>query len=227
MPLTPDEITALQAEAAEVKSLRERLAAVDGKKGEILDEKKQLQVQLQELRDKEEARKKKELEDEGRTAELLAQERKEKEELRKQNEEKDKLIAEGEAKRTQDRLRADFLAVFNASEVFQPDHAWGLLHSFVSDDDGKTVATAGGQKGTIADLAGRLRKDTQYAYLFKPKGGGGGMGSRPADGDPIDLSRNPYLPGGNVTMRLDLETSNPDLAAKLKAEADTAAKGRG
>ena len=227
MPLTPDEITALQAEAAEVKSLRERLAAVDGKKGEILDEKKQLQTELQKLRDKEEARKKKELEDEGRTAELLAQERKEKEELRKQIEEKDQAIAKAEEKRTQDRLRADFLAVFNASEVFQPDHAWGLLHSFVSDDDGKTVATAGGQKGTIADLAGRLRKDAQYAYLFKPKGGGGGMGSRPAAGDPIDLSRNPYLPGGNVTMRLDLETSNPDLAAKLKAEAATAANSKG
>jgi hypothetical protein len=227
MSLTSDEIAALHAKAAEADALRERLALVDGKKGEILDEKKQLQTQLQELRDNEEARKKKELEHEGRTAELLAQERKEKEDLRKQIEEKDQAIAKAEEKRTQDRLRADFLGVFNASEVFQPDHAWELLHSFVSDDDGKTVATVGGQKGAIADLAGRLRKDTQYAYLFKPKGGGGGMGSRPAAGDSIDLSRNPYLPGGNVTMRLDLETSNPDLAAKLKAEAATAANSKG
>jgi hypothetical protein len=224
MSLTPDEIAALQAQAAKAEELEQRLNAVDGKKAEILDEKKQLQIQIQELRDKEEARKKKELEDEGRTAELLEQERKEKEELKKQLEEKDQAIAETEKKRTQDRLRADFLAVFNASEVFQPDHAWGLLHSLIADDDGKTVATAGGQKGTVADLAGRLRKDAQYAYLFKPKGGVGGMGSRPAAGDPVDLSRNPYLPGGNVTMRVDLEVSNPDLAAKLKAEAATAAK---
>lgn len=227
MSLTPEEIAALQAKAAEADELKQRLAAVDGKKGEILDEKKQLQTRLQELLDKEDARKKKELEDEGRTAELLNQERKEKEDLKKQLEEKDKAIAEAEQKRVQDRLRSDFLAIFNANEVFQPDHTWGLLHSLVVDDDGKTVTVVGGQKGTVADLAGRLRKDAQYAYLFKPRGGVGGMGSRPAVGDPIEVSGNPYLPGGNVTMRIDIEANNPDLAAKLKAEAATAAKSKG
>lgn len=223
MSLTPEEIAELQAKASKADELQERLNAVDGKKGEILDEKKQLQQRLKELQDADEARKKKDLEDQGKTAELLEQERKEKEALQKQLEEKDQLIAQEREQRVKDRVRADFVSVFGAGEVFQPDHAWGLLHSFVQDEDGKTVASFKGQRGTVAELAAKLRQDPQYAYLFKPKGAAGGMGSRPAGGEPMGVSSNPYLPGGSLTKRIELELDNPDLAAKLKAEAATAA----
>jgi hypothetical protein len=124
-------------------------------------------------------------------------------------------------------LRADFLAVFNPAEVFQPDHVWGLLNSLIVDDNGKTAATVGGQKGTVAELAGRLRKDPEHAYLFRPKGGAGGMGSRPATGEPAAAAGNPYLPGGRVTDRIALEASDRELAAKLKAEASAAARSQG
>lgn len=223
MTLTPEQIAELQAKAAKAEELEQRLAAVDGKKGEILDEKKQLQQRLKELEDKEELRKKKELEEQGKTAELLEQERKEREALQKQLEEKDQAIAKEKEQRIKDRVRADFLAVFNAGEVFQPEHAWGLLHSFVQDEEGKTVASVKGQRGSVAELAAKLREDAQYAYLFKPKGGAGGMGSRPATGGPIDTSGNPYLAGGSLTKRIQLELDDPDLAAKLKAEAAKAA----
>lgn len=223
MTLTAEQIAELQAKAAEADELRDRLAVVDGKKGEILDEKKQLQQRLQELQDKEEARKKKELEEQGKTAELLEQERKEREALQKQLQEKDEAIEQERQQRIKDRVRADFLAVFSSAEVFHPEHAWALLHSLVQDEDGKTAATYKGQKGGVAELAGKLRQDPQYAYLFKPKGAAGGMGSRPAAGDPIGTSGNPYLPGGSLTQRITLELDDPDLAAKLKAEAATAA----
>lgn len=222
MSLTPEQIAELQAKAAEADDLRQRLAAVDGKKGEILDEKKQLQQRIKELEDKEEARKKKDLEDQNKTAELLDLERKEREALQKQLQEKDETIEKERQQRISDRVRADFLAVFNPAEVFHPEHAWALLHSLAQDEDGKTVTTYKGQKGSVAELAGKLRQDSQYAYLFKPKGGGG-MGSKPAAGDPIGTSGNPYLPGGSLTQRITLELDNPDLAAKLKAEAATAA----
>jgi hypothetical protein len=225
MSLTPEEIAELQAKAAKTEELEQRLTALDDNKGEILDEKKKLQKENQELKEKEEARKKKELEDQNRTAELLEMERKEKEELRQEKERLEKEKDELAQQRVADRLRSDFLAIFNAAEVFQPEHAWGLLHSRVQDDGGKTVAIVAGTKATLAEMCESLRKDAQYAYLFRPKQGGGGMGSR-ASGGMVDTSGNPYLPGGNATARIQLEVENPDLAAKLKAEASAArAKG--
>lgn len=221
MSLTPEQIAELQAKANEADELRQRLAAVDGKKGEILDEKKQLQQQLQELRDREEARKKKELEEQGKTAELLEQERKEKEELRKLLEATEQAINEEKQQRVKDRVRADFISVFNAGEVFNPEHAWSLFNSLAADDEGKTVGVYQGRKVAIAELAAALRQDPQYAYVFKPRGASGGMGSRPANGQ-VDVSANPYLPGGSLSQRIALELDNPDAAAKLKAEASAA-----
>lgn len=226
MELTPEQIAELQQKASRAEELETQLAAVNGNKGEILDEKKKLKQELQELRDKEEARRKKELEDQNKTAELLEIERKEKEELRKENEKLELEKVELEKKRIEDRVRSDFLAIFSASEVFQPDHAWGLLHSLVKDEDGKTVVTYKGSKMGLTELREALRKDAQYAYLFRPKQAAGGMGSRPNTGGSGDTSGNPYLPGGSVTQRIQLEVEDPDLAAKLKAEASAArAKG--
>jgi hypothetical protein len=227
MPLTLDEIAALQAKADEAEELRQRLDALDANKEAILIEKKRQADRLKELEDQDAARKKKELEDQNKYQELLKQAEDEKEALRKERDEEKAAKAKIEQERVQDRLRADFLAVFNAAEVHHPTHAWGLLSSLIVDDNGKTAATVGGQKGTVAELASRLRKDPEHAYLFKPKGGGGGMGSRPATGEPAAVTGNPYLPGGKVTDRIALEASDRELAAKLKVEASAAARSQG
>jgi hypothetical protein len=226
MSLTTEQIAELQEKANKADALERRLAALDGNKGEILDEKRKLQDEVRALREKEAAREKKELEDQNRTAELLEIERKEKEDLRKEKERLEQEKEELAQKRIEDRVRTDFLAIFSGAEVFQPDHAWGLLHSLVEDDNGKTVAKHRGAKIGLTELREALRKDVQYAYLFRPRQGAGGMGSKPAAGGSVDTSGNPYLPGGSVTQRIQLEVEDPDLAAKLKAEASAArAKG--
>lgn len=231
MELTAEEIAELQRKAAEAEDLRQQLAAVNGNKDAILAEKKKAADKLRELEEKEAARLKKELEERGQFQELLKQANDNIEALRRENEEKDKAILEADTKRVEDRKRADFLAVFNAAEVFYPEHVWALLHSLVQDKNGKTIAVIDGLEVAITDLAGKLRKNPQYAYLFKPQGGSGGMGSRPATGAPAasggGIVTNPWLPGGNVTARIAIQQENPDLAAKLKAEASAAARGQG
>jgi hypothetical protein len=231
MSLTLEEIAELQRKAAEAEDLKQQLAALNGNKDAILAEKKKAADKLRELEEKEAARLKKELEEKGQFQELLKQANDNIEALRRQNEEKDKAILEADTKRVEDRKRADFLAVFNAAEVFHPEHAWALLHSLVQDRNGKTIAVLDGLEVGVADLAGKLRKNPQYAYLFKPQPGGGGMGSRPATGAPAasggGIVTNPWLPGGNVTARIAIQQEDPDLAAKLKAEAGAAARGQG
>lgn len=222
MTLTPEQIAELEAKAAKADELEQRLAAVDGKKGEVLDEKKKLQQQLKELQDKEEARKKKELEEQGKTAELLDQERREKEELRKLLQETEQAVAKAQEQRVKDRLRADFIAGLGG-EAFAPAQLWTLFQGSAKDRDGKTVIVFKGQEVAPGELTGKMRTDPEYAHHLRPKGTGGGMGTKPATGEPIDISGNPYLPGGSLTKRIELEIDNPDLAAKLKAEAANAA----
>lgn len=220
MTITPEELAALQEKAAKADELQQRLAAVDGKKGEILDEKKQLQQQLKELQDREDARKAKELEEQGKTAELLELERKEKEELKKQIAERDQALQQADEQRVKDRLKADFIAGLGG-EAFAPLQLWTLFQSAAQDRDGRTVVTFKGSELSPAELAVRMRNEAEYAHHLKPKGTGG-MGSKPQAGGQVEVSGNPYL-SGNVTQRITLEANNPDLAAKLKAEAATAA----
>jgi hypothetical protein len=231
MELTAEQIAELQRKAAEAEDLRQQLAALNGNKDTILTEKKKVADELKELRDKEAERVRKDLEKRGEFEQLLKQANDNIEALRKENEEKDKAILEADAKRVEDRKRADFLVTFNAAEVFHPEHAWALLHSLVQDKSGNTIAVVDGLEVGIGDLAVKLRKNPQYAYLFRPQGGGGGMGSRPATGAPAasggGIVTNPWLPGGSTTARIAIQMEDPDLAAKLKAEASAAARGQG
>ena len=228
MELTAEQIAELQRKAAEAEGLKQQLAALSDNKQTILDEKKKAADKLKELEDKEAERVKKELEEKGQFQELLKRANDSIAALQKENEEKDKAILEADTKRIEDRKRADFLVTFNAAEVFHPEHAWALLHSLVQDKNGKTIAVVDGLEVGIGDLAVRFRKNPQYAYLFRPQPGGGGMGSRPAVGAPGATGgavvTNPWLPGGNVTARIAIQQEDPDLAAKLKAEASAAAR---
>jgi len=220
MTLTPEEIAALQEKAAKAEQLEQRLAALDGKKGEILDEKKQLQQQLQELQDKERARKEKELEEQGELAKLLEETRKNNQQLQKQLEEKEQAVSAAEQRRIEDRVRSDFMAAV-AADVFNPEHAWALFQAAAQDRDGKTIVAYKGAEISPAELPAKMRLDTNLAYLCRPtkKGGMGAPAGAPG-GAPEAIS-NPYI-AGNVTGQLLVEMENPEEAARLKAEARAA-----
>jgi alanyl-tRNA synthetase len=220
MALTPEEIAELQQKAAEAEELKQQIAALSGKKGEILDEKKQLQQQLKELQDAEAARKTKELEEQQRYAELLEQTRKNNEELQKQLQEKDQAISAAQEQRVKDRVRSDFMAAV-AADVFNPEHAWALFQSSAADRDGKTIVVYKGAEIAPSELPAKMRSDTNLAYLCRPvkKGGmGAPTGAPGGGGEPVS---NPYI-AGNVTAQIALQLENPDEAAKLQAEARAA-----
>lgn len=220
MTLTPEEIAALQERAAKAEELEQRLAAVDGKKGEILDEKKQLQQQLKELQDAEAARKTKELEEQQRYQELLEQTRKNNEELQKQLQEKEQAISAAQEQRIKDRVRSDFMAAV-AADVFNPEHAWALFQAAAQDRDGKTIVVYKGAEISPAELPAKMRSDTNLAYLCRPAKKGGMGAPTGAPGGAPDAITNPYL-AGNVTAQIALQIENPDEAARLQSEARAA-----
>jgi small-conductance mechanosensitive channel len=227
MSLTPEQIAELQAEANKAKELQQqldaatakkdeleqRLNAVDAKKNEILDEKKNTTKEKDELAALV-SQLKGQLDDLGQKLTESEKERQEAETKRQ----------EAEKERITTRLKADFVSVFNSGEVHNPEHAWTMLNSFVADEKGGTVALVGGTQTTVSGLRDKLRQDPQFAYLFKPVREHGGMGSRPPASGEVSMSSNPYAPGGSLTARIALEIDNPDLAAKLEAEAEKASR---
>lgn len=220
MSLTPEEITALQAKAARADELEQRLNAVDGKKGEILDEKKKLQARIDELLAGEAARKQKEMEDQGKLKELLDEAREQIAELQKQLRDKDTEITEITTKSQRDKARADFLAAVSA-DAQAPKQLWALLKDGAELQDGAVVVTFNGAKVPASELMAKVRQDPEWAHHAKPAGGHGGMGARGATATAASTGStdNPWLTG-NITQRIALQVDNPDLAARLKAEAE-------
>lgn len=231
MSLTPEQIAELQAKAARVDELEQRLNAVDAKKAEILDEKKQTQAQLNdtlaqlaELQAKSESGK-------GTKEERdkLAQEV---EELRQQTKDLHSLLSDetkkredAEKQRIADRVKNDFTSAF-AGKVHVPAHLWTALRESVQDDGGRTVVTYNGKKVPVANLPAMLAADPEYSYHFLQEKPRGGMGLRPSPAGVVDASSNPWI-SGNVTQQISISTENPDLADKLKAEASAARNSAG
>lgn len=231
MSLTPEQIAELQAKAARVDELEQRLNAVDAKKAEILDEKKQMQAQLNdalaqlaELQAKSESGKGTK-EERDKLAQELEQLRQETKTLREELNTERTGREEAEKQRIADRVRNDFTSAF-AGKVHVPAHLWTALRESVQDEGGRTVVTYSGKRVPVANLPAMLAADPEYSYHFLQEKPRGGMGLRPSPAGVVDASSNPWI-SGNVTQQISISTENPDLADKLKAEASAARNSAG
>lgn len=225
MSLTPEQIADLQVKAAENETLKQRLAALDSKKAEILDEKKQRDAQVAQLQAEIEALKtsgeQKTFEERDQLLSNLQRLQEEQATLRRELEEERQSRIAIEQQRVADRLKADFTTAF-AGAVHSPSHVWRLVQDSIEDRGGVTVAVVNGKELPVTELVQAMAEDSSYSYLFKPakRPGSGGMSLRASAGDAAPSS-NPYL-SGSVTQRIALENENPDLAARLKREASNA-----
>jgi hypothetical protein len=212
--VTPEEISELQNSN---QQLLQRIEAIEANKTAILEEKRKTAEELKALREKEAQRESEELERKGELQTLLEQERSTSAELKKS-------LEEAEKARQKERIEANFTSVF-ASEAHSPSHVWQIFGSSVARESGKTTVEYKGAKIPLSELPEKLRGDSDYSYLLKPKGVTG-MGSKPGTSVVVDAaSENPYMPGGSITRRIQLEMDNPDLADRLKAEAKAAQAG--
>lgn len=233
MSLTPEQIAELQAKANLADQLQKSVQALEANREELLAEKANQRQKLEQLTAQEQERETKRLQEEGNYKELLEMANNTIADLKKQLQEKDKDIETANQARVQDQIRADFASQFNSAELFDVKgaratiQAWG--YEFRKAENGQTVAVMNGQQMTLADLKTKLRSSQETAWLFKPSQGAiGGMSARPNQAtEGGALSVNPYLPGGKLSDRLQLEIENPDLAARMRAEAENAQQRRG
>jgi hypothetical protein len=181
----------------------------------------QLQADLENLRSAAEAGAAKQLEDQGQFKQLwqdakgtITQRDQEILELKAQ-------LSNLQQSAEQDRLRAAAIQEIGRANALVPEQLYGLLQPALRvNDEGQPVVLAGGAEVPLGDHLANLRNPGAGWVHHFAAGQARGMGA-PAQGGVSSVAPgldNPYR-SGNFTAAFQLETTNPELAAALKAEA--------
>ena len=117
----------------------------------------------------------------------------------------------------QERLKAAATSAISQANAVNAQQLYALLQPQLRmDDEGKPAVLNGGVEQPLNDYLANLRQSAEWQHHFSASGARG-MGSAPASAVAPGMN-NPYRTG-NLTEALQLETSNPELAKALKAEA--------
>lgn len=224
----PDEQldTPVESSASDTAALQAELEAMRRKNQELLNEKKQLQkklpdipdgVDVQELLEFKRKVEQQQLESKGKYDEALkTYEQQFRDRESSYQQQIDKLQSEVRSLRLDSRVVAKL-----ADQVHDPADVLRLHSSSLTlNDNGDPVYKDGYQELPLDEWMGQLQQ--QKPWLFKapkPQGTGAPAGSRSAAVVPAGM-KNPFSPEHyNLTEQGRLFKTNPDLYAKLKAEA--------
>jgi hypothetical protein len=216
-------------DAAEQERLRVKLGLANSQardaKNEAAATRKQLerlQAEMASLREAAEAGAAKQLEDQGQFRSLWEQ-------AKATIKERDSELLElrGQLNNVQhaaeqERIRATALQELNRANALAPEQLYGLLQpSLRTDDEGQLVVLNGGAEVPLGDHLANLRNPGSGWVHHFAAGGARGMGAQSTAGLSAVApgQENPYRTG-NFTLRFQLETTNPELAKALRAEAE-------
>jgi len=181
----------------------------------------QLEEQVKRMEEQQQATVQKSLEDQGQFKELYQQERQRNKELETRYlsetaELRSQLESERQG-RQQESLRAAALGKISQASAVNPQQLYALLQTRLrTDDEGSPVVLDGGVEQPLGDYLANLKQSAEWQHHFSASSARG-MGSAPAASVAPGME-NPYRTK-NLTAALQLEVTNPELAAALKAEA--------
>ena len=205
--------------SAQVELLKAKNQELIGEKRKVSQTVEDLQKQITELQQNSQKQKQAKLAESGEFKSLW-------EDATKTVASKDQRIAElesqlqeREAAYQQQTIQARAVSAFQQAGVQQSDHMYALLKDKLRmNEEGAVVALDGGVQTSLGDYLNNLKApDSQFAYMFAGSGarGMGSVGSTPASSAG---GANPYVTK-SFTEIVRLEAENPELAARLKAQA--------
>ena len=204
--------------AAQLELLKAKNAELIAEKQKVKSNFDEMQKQIAELQSQSTKQKQAKLAEAGEFQQLwkdatatVADKEKRISELEQQLEQKD-------AAYQQQTIQARAVSAFQQAGVQQSEHMYALLKDKLRLKDGSVVALDGGVETDLGQYLNNLRSpDSQFAYMFSGSGarGMGTVGSTPTSSAG---GANPYATK-NFTEMIRLETENPELAARLKAQA--------
>jgi len=216
-PQTPN-LDGLKAEyEGKISALESKLAESDGRFQGI-------KGKLDDVYKKQDAQRKQELEDQGQWKTLW-------EEANKTAQEKDQVIndlrrenKEMKVSNETANLKTAALSAISDAGAINADQTLSLLQSNLKrSEDGKVVVLNGGVEQDLGTYIGNLKNPgSGWDHHFKASAAAG-MGAKPTPTSNVSPGMpNPWKEGSiNITRQMALESSEPELAAVLKREAQS------
>ncbi len=214
-----------QAPVASQPDLAAQLDLLKAKNQELIGEKRKvsqtvedLQKQISELQQNTQQQKQQKLAESGEFQQLWKDASASVADRDKRIQELEAQAQEREIAFQQQTIQARAVSAFQQAGVQQSDHMYALLKDKLRMKDGAVVALDGGVETDLGGYLNNLKSpDSQFAYMFAGSGarGMGSAGSTPTSSG----GSNPYLTK-NFSEVIRLEAENPEMAARLKAQAN-------
>ena len=211
-------LDALKAEyETQIAALKAQVAEENGKfKG--------LKSKLDEVYDKQETQRKQVLQDQGQWKDLWEEANKTSQAQSQENAELKKQIADLQASNEAETTKTAALAAISSSGAINAEQTLSLLSANLKkNDEGKVVVLNGGVEQDLNTYIGNLKNPgSGWEHHFKPSSAAG-MGAKPTPNSAVSPGMpNPWKEGTiNITRQMTLESTEPDLAAVLKKEAQS------
>ena len=188
------------------------------------EDRKAVKIKLDEVYQKQDDQRRKTLEDQGQWKDLW-------EEANKTAQGKDQKIAELNQQledlrksNEAETAKTAALAAISDSGAINAEQTLSLLQSKLKkNDDGKVVVLNGGIEQDLSTYIGNLKNPgSGWEHHFKPSSAAG-MGAKPTPNSAVSPGMsNPWKEGSiNITRQIALESTEPDLSAVLKREAQS------
>ena len=201
-----------------------KISALEAKIAEEGEKFKGIKTKLDDVYKKQDAQRKQELEDQGQWKTLW-------EEANKTAQDKDQVIndlrrenKEIKASNETANLKTAALSAISDAGAINADQTLSLLQNNLKrSEDGKVVVLNGGVEQDLGTYIGNLKNPgSGWDHHFKASAAAG-MGAKPTPTSNVSPGMpNPWKEGSiNITRQMALESSEPELAAVLKREAQS------
>jgi len=221
-PVRPsDQPASDPAIAQQLGLVKQKNTELLGKNKQLIGDLKSLREEFEQLKNAQQAAVQKSLEDQGAFRTLYEQEKARaktlEQRLLNETAELKTQLSQVEESAKQERLKAAATSQISRANAVNPTQLYQLLAPQLrTDEEGKAVVLNGGVEQDLGDYLANLKQSSEWQHHFSASGAAG-MGTTAATSVAPGMT-NPYRTG-NLTEALMLESTNPDLAKQLKAEA--------
>lgn len=203
--------------SAQVELLKAKNQELLSEKQKVKDKFEDLQKQLNAMQTERAEQKQQKLQEQGQYQDLWKEANDANAGLKSQIAEMQAALEAKDQQFTQQQIKSTALNQFAQAGVINPDHMYNLVREKLRIEDGNLVAVDGGVQSSLDEYVDKLKQPESGAdYMFRGNGavGMGSSGSAALSGG----MSNPYT-SGNFTEIVRLESENPDLAKRMKAQA--------
>jgi len=203
--------------SAQIELLKAKNQELIAEKQKVKSSFDDLQKQLNDLQAERAQAKQAKLQESGQYADLWKEANEANSQLKSQIAEMQAALEAKDQQFSQAQIKSTALNHFAQAGVINPEHMYSLVREKLRLEDGQLVAVDGGVQQSLNDYTEKMKlPDSGADYMFRGNGSVG-MGSVGSSGPGTGMN-NPYI-SGNFTEIVKMETENPELAKRMKAQA--------